>query len=118
MVLPVDPSASHLGEILSSLARPSAYPHPVQEVRVVQTHVSVVFLAGPYAYKVKKPVRLDFLDFSTPELREHYCREELRLNRRLAPELYECVVGIGGERTRPRVGGAPVFEHALRRPRP
>ena len=55
-------TAAHLAEVLASLARPEAYPHPVDAVTVIQTHVSVVFLAGPFAYKVKKPVHFDFLD--------------------------------------------------------
>ena len=57
-------------------------------MEVVETHISWVFLVGDLAYKVKKPVRLDFLDFSTPALRLHFCEEELRLNRRFAPQLY------------------------------
>ena len=51
---------------------------------VVQTHISVVFLAGDEVYKIKKPVRFAFLDFSTLERRRHFCHEEVRLNRRLA----------------------------------
>jgi len=90
----VDPPASHLGEILSELARPSAYPHPVQDIRVVQTHVSVVFLAGPYAYNVKKPVHFDFLDAHLLERRAEMCRQEVELNRRLSPHLYLGVVAI------------------------
>ena len=50
-----------------------------------QTHISVVFLAGPLAYKIKKPVNLGFVDYSTLERRRHFCEEEVRLNRRLAP---------------------------------
>jgi len=90
----VDPTARHLGEILSSLSRPAAYPHPVHDVRVVQTHVSVVFLAGPYAYKVKKPVHFDFLDAHLLERRGEMCRQEVELNRRLSPHLYLGVVSI------------------------
>ena len=59
-----------------------------------QTHISVVFLAGPYVYKVKKPVDLGFLDFGTLARRRHYCEEEVRLNRRLAPEVYVGVVPV------------------------
>ncbi|MGK7312642.1 MAG: AAA family ATPase [Candidatus Longimicrobiales bacterium M2_2A_002] len=81
-------------QILDALARSEAYPHPVDQVRVVQTHISVVFLAGPYAYKVKKPVQLDFVDFTTLERRRHFCHEEVRLNRRLAPDTYDGVVPI------------------------
>jgi uncharacterized protein len=81
-------------ELLEGLDRPGAYPHPAEDVRVVQTHISVVFLAGPYAYKVKKPVRFAFLDFSTLALRRRFCHAEVTLNRRLAPTVYHGVVPI------------------------
>jgi hypothetical protein len=72
-------------------------------------------LTGSYAYKIKKPVNLGFLDFSTLGLRRHYCEEELRLNRRLAPELYLELVEIRGTPQAPRVGGdGPVLEYAIR----
>ena len=61
---------------------------------LVQTHISYVLLAGEHVYKVKKPVRFSFLDFSTPERRRHFCHEEVRLNRRLAADVYHGVVGI------------------------
>ena len=90
----VDPASSHLDEIIRSLSRPTAYPHPVDAVRVIQTHVSVVFLAGPYAYKVKKPVHFDFLDAHLLERRGEMCRQEVLLNRRLSPDLYLGVASI------------------------
>jgi aminoglycoside phosphotransferase family enzyme/predicted kinase len=65
-----------------------AYPHGVERVDIRHTHISVVFLAGIYVYKIKKPVDLGFLDFSTLEKRRHFCEEEVRLNRRLAPSVY------------------------------
>ncbi|MCG8341241.1 MAG: AAA family ATPase [Chlorobiales bacterium] len=77
-----------------ALRLPSAYPHPVEEIVVVETHISLVFLTGPYAYKTKKAVNLGFLDFSTLEKRKHFCREELRLNRRLCADLYLDVVPV------------------------
>jgi aminoglycoside phosphotransferase family enzyme/predicted kinase len=84
-------------------------------IRLVETHVSWVFLTGRHAYKVKKPVRLSFLDYSTPARRAALCAEELRLNRRHAPDLYVDVVTIGGTPAAPRVGSHDgVFEHALR----
>ena len=83
-----------LGELIEALSRPQAYPFPAQQIDVRHTHISVVFLAGPYAYKVKKPVNLGFLDFSTLEKRRHFCERELKLNRRLAPEIYLDVVPI------------------------
>lgn len=73
-----------------------------------------MLLTGEFAYKLKKPVRFSFVDFSTPELRKRFCDEELRLNRRLAPELYLDVVPIGGTRDRPRIGATPAIEHAVK----
>jgi aminoglycoside phosphotransferase family enzyme/predicted kinase len=83
-----------LAELIESLSIPAAYPQPVEKVEVRQTHISVVFLAGEHVYKLKKPVKLDFLDFSTLEKRLHFCREEVRLNRRLAPDVYLGVVPV------------------------
>jgi hypothetical protein len=65
---------------------------------VVETHISWVLLAGDYAYKLKKPVDFGFLDFSTLAARRHFCEEELRLNRRLAPRLYLELVAISSAR--------------------
>jgi len=98
---------------------PAAYSalHPVPgPVTCIETHVSWVFLTGSFAYKVKKPLRLSFIDYSTAERRAALCREELRLNRRHAPGLYVDVVPITGTPAAPRVGAtdAPPFEHALR----
>lgn len=73
---------------LQGLLGRSAYPHPSGEVDLVTTHVSWVFLAGDYAYKVKRPVRYPFIDLTSLERRRFLCEEELRLNRRFAPELY------------------------------
>lgn len=79
---------------IQSLLQPAAYPHPAAAVRLIQTHVSWIFLAGEYAYKIKKPVNFGFLDFSTLDRRLFYCHEELRLNRRLCPEIYLDVVKV------------------------
>jgi len=70
------------------LSQPSAYPEPVCEVSRRETHMSWVFLAGDKVFKLKKPVRFAYLDFSTLARREAMCRAELRLNRRLAPDVY------------------------------
>jgi aminoglycoside phosphotransferase family enzyme/predicted kinase len=87
----------------------------VTAVRVIETHISWVLLTGPYAYKIKKPVKLDFLDFSTLERRREYCLQELRLNRRLAPQLYLDVVPITGSSIEPRMDGTgTAIEYALR----
>jgi hypothetical protein len=90
--------------LIATLSDPGAYPFAVEAVEVRQTHISVVFLAGQFVYKIKKPVDLGFLDFSTLAKRRHYCHEEVRLNRRLAPRVYLDVVSVT------RQGGALQFE--------
>ena len=80
--------------LVAFLASPSSYPHKPKEVRSIQTHISWVFIAPPFVFKVKKPVNLGFLDFSTLEKRHHFCQRELELNRRLCPEVYLGVVPI------------------------
>jgi aminoglycoside phosphotransferase family enzyme/predicted kinase len=104
-----------VGTILDAVSHPDAYPFSVDAVEVRQTHISVVALAGPWAYKLKKPVRLGFLDFSTPELRRHFCAEEVRLNRRLAPTVYTGVVPLARQDGRLRFedDGEPV-EYAVK----
>jgi aminoglycoside phosphotransferase family enzyme/predicted kinase len=81
-------------QLIEVLSDPAAYPGPVDVVEVRQTHISVVFLAGSYAYKIKKPVDLGFVDYSTLERRCHFCTKEVRLNLRLAPEVYLGVVPV------------------------
>jgi hypothetical protein len=104
-----------LDRLIAALRAPACYPHPVREVEVLQTHISCILLAGDYAYKIKKPVNLGFLDFSTLEARRHYCEEELRLNRRTAPGIYLDAIPIGGSVAAPVLaGGEPAIEHALR----
>lgn len=83
-----------LNTIIAQLSKGDAYPFPTEAVEVCQTHISVVFLAGEYAYKIKKPVELGFLNYSTIDSRHHFCQEEVRLNRRLAPDIYLGVVPI------------------------
>jgi aminoglycoside phosphotransferase family enzyme len=77
-----------------ALARPDAYPHRPMSVEVRETHISWVFLAGELVYKLKKPLVLDFLDYGTPKRRRALCLAEVRLNRRLAPDLYLGVRGV------------------------
>jgi hypothetical protein len=97
------------------LLTPGFYPHPVDRVTLVETHISWVFLTGDFAYKVKKPLDLGFLDFSTLEKRERCCREELRLNRRLAPGIYLDVVPLTGRPEAPVLGGhGPAIEYAVK----
>lgn len=102
--------------LAASLLSPAAWPHPVRApVRVVETHISRVYLTGEWAYKVKKPLHLPFLDYSTLERRRACCEEELRLNRRTAPDLYVGVSAIAGTTLAPRVeGDGPAIEYAVR----
>ncbi|HSN52462.1 MAG TPA: AAA family ATPase [Woeseiaceae bacterium] len=107
-VVPVDAG------LVEALLRPAAFPHPAGDIELLETHISWVVLAGGYAYKIKKPVVLDFLDFGTLEKRRHYCDEELRLNRPWAPELYLDVVAITGPADAPVIGGdGEVLEYAV-----
>ncbi len=77
-----------LPEHLAGLLQPQAYPHPVDAVTLVETHISWILLAGEFAYKIKRPVCFPFLDLRSPERRDFFCAEEVRLNRRFAPDLY------------------------------
>src|SRR6266480_3489584 len=81
-------------ELVSFLEVPASYPHGTREVRSIQTHISWVFIAPPFVFKVKKAVNLGFLDFSTLEKRRHFCQRELELNRRLCPSVYLDIVPI------------------------
>ncbi len=85
------------------------------DIEVIETHISVVLLTGTFAYKFKKPVNLGFVDFSSLEKRKYYCSEELRLNRRLAPDLYMGVVRITGSIQQPELDGAgECLEYAVK----
>ena len=82
--------------LIQALKHPERYNHPVAEVSVLETHISWVILTGQFAYKIKKPLDLGFVDFSTLEKRYQYCLEEIRLNSRLAPDMYLGVTPISG----------------------
>ncbi|MGR8952241.1 MAG: bifunctional aminoglycoside phosphotransferase/ATP-binding protein [Gammaproteobacteria bacterium] len=101
--------------LIRGLMSPGAFPHPVSSIRLIETHISWVLLTGQFAYKIKKPVNFGFLDFSTLELRHHYCHEELRLNRRLAADWYLDVVPITGSFDAPCIAGnGEPIEYAVR----
>ena len=85
---------NHQSKIIKLMQTPDFYPHPVRSVTLQETHISRVFLTGDFVYKVKKPVDLDFLDFTTLEKRRHFCRMEVDLNRRLTHGIYQGVVSI------------------------
>src|SRR3989337_2788724 len=88
-----------LPPVIRALLRPSLYPHPVDRVELLQTHISYVLLAGEHVYKIKKPVNFGFLDFSTLARRRYYCRQEVALNARLCSNTY-----LGVSRIRARNG--------------
>jgi len=94
--------------VIRALLKPGAYPHPVADLQLLETHLSWVILTGPYAYKIKKPVAFGFVDFSTEALRSQACREELRLNRRLSPQRYLDLVAVVGP------GDGPGLTQAVR----
>ncbi|HUI25423.1 MAG TPA: AAA family ATPase [Candidatus Kryptonia bacterium] len=95
-----------LPPLIVAMLRPEFYPHDPATVTLVQTHISYVLLAGDEVYKIKKPVRFTFLDFSTLERRKHFCHEEVRLNRRLAADIYRGVVTICRDGDHYRLGSA------------
>ena len=101
--------------LIRSLQNTSVYPHDTDRFQLIETHISWVFLCGPYAYKIKKALNLGFMDCSTLDKRKFYCEEELRLNGRLAPELYLAVVPITGTPQQPQLGGSgEAFEYAVK----
>ncbi|MBC8257470.1 MAG: AAA family ATPase, partial [SAR324 cluster bacterium] len=108
---------AEIPEIVRDLLRAESYPHAVElPVRLQQTHISYLLLTGKWAYKIKKPLNLGFLDFSSLEKRKHFCEEELKLNRHFAPELYRAVLPISKSSTgHYRLGqsGTKIVEYAL-----
>ena len=89
-----DPAGNNRNQLDPVLLSSASFPHAVDSIRLIETHISWVVLTGKYAYKIKKPVRFAFVDYSTLSLRKHYCHEELRLNSRLAPDIYLNVVPV------------------------
>jgi aminoglycoside phosphotransferase family enzyme/predicted kinase len=111
-VLNADSTPSILAPLIKALQQDAVHPHGI---KLVETHISWVLLTGDYAYKIKKPVNFGFLDFSTLAKREFYCREELRLNRRFAPEWYLDVLPITGSYSQPQMNGfGEPIEYAVR----
>jgi aminoglycoside phosphotransferase family enzyme/predicted kinase len=104
-----------LPELIKALLEPEAYPEAPQRIELVQTQMSFVFLTDNYAYKVKKAVNLDYLDYTTLEKRHFYCQKEVELNRRLCPEAYLGVVPITQDKESIFVGGrGKVIEYAVK----
>jgi aminoglycoside phosphotransferase family enzyme/predicted kinase len=101
-------------QLIAALLDPRRYPHPAKTVRLIETHISWILLAGRYAYKIKKSVDLGFIDTTRLETRHEHCCNELRLNRRLAPQIYLAVLPIGGSHSRPELGAQPAIEYAVK----
>ena len=105
-----------LESLIEDLMRPEALPDPAKQILLVQTHISLVFVADEFVYKVKKPVNFGFLDFTTFEKRAFYCRQELNLNRRLAKDVYLNVLPIrfDGKKHSMRSRKGKIVEHAVK----
>jgi aminoglycoside phosphotransferase family enzyme/predicted kinase len=101
---------------IEALRDPAIYPEGADSVEILQTHLSVVVLSGDRAYKFKKAIRLPFADFTSLEKRRQFCEEELRLNRRLCPEIYEEVVALrSDDQGRLRIGEyGEIIDHAVK----
>jgi aminoglycoside phosphotransferase family enzyme/predicted kinase len=97
--------------LIDRLLTPEAFPHTVDRLQLMETHISWVILTGRYAYKIKKPVLFDFVDYSSLQLRRTNCNRELELNRRFAPEIYLDVVPIFEIEGKPVVGSGRL-EHS------
>ena len=108
-------NGANQARLLAALSRPAVFGPGCTHVERLETHISYVLLTGQHAYKIKKPVALGFLDFTTLAARRFFCEEELRLNQRLAPALYLDVVPITGSVDAPVLGGdGPALEYAVK----
>lgn len=102
-------------QLINSLQRAELFPHKINEFRVIETHISWVLLTGEYAYKIKKPLDLGFLDFTSLEKRKFFCEEELRLNSVLAPQIYSQVIPIYGSESSPSLTPqGNIIEYAIK----
>jgi len=101
--------------LLAALQKHPNVDHATGSIELIETHISSILLTGDYAYKIKKPVNFGFLDFSTLANRKYYCEQEMRLNGRMAPEIYLAVVTINGTLDQPAINGeGPVLEYAVK----
>ena len=104
---------THL-KLPDDLMHADVFPHAADNIKCIVTHISWVILAGDYAYKIKKPVNFGFLDFSTLEKRFSACEDELRINRRTAPEIYEGLTRISNTPVALDDDSQPTMEYAIR----
>ena len=104
-----------LPSTVKALLKPQAYPHKPQKIELVQTQMSFIFLTGKYVYKIKKPVDLGYLDYTTLEKRHFFCHQELELNRRLCPSAYLAVVPVVDVKGELRIEGrGEAIEYAVK----
>jgi len=106
----------HHPDPIAALLKAGSFEHLVDDIKLVETHISWVILTGQFAYKIKKPVNLGFVDFSLLEKRRFYCEEEVRLNRRLAPEIYLETVPVTHSPGKPPLmnGKGKAIEYAVK----
>jgi aminoglycoside phosphotransferase family enzyme/predicted kinase len=107
-------SYSNQQKLIAALRDLQLYAPIVPTVQVIETHISWVLLAGDYAYKIKKAINLGFLNYTELDERKFYCDEEIKLNRRTAPDIYLDTVAIGGSLDAPEFGVQPAIEYAVR----
>ncbi|MBM2832038.1 MAG: hypothetical protein HW414_1090 [Dehalococcoidia bacterium] len=108
-------ASPEMPDLVKALLQPESYPHRPERVEMVQTQMSFLFLTGKYVYKVKKPVNLGYLDYTTLEKRRHFCLQEVALNRRLSPDVYLGVVNVvRGESGFHVEGEGEVVEYAVK----
>ncbi len=102
-------------KFLQELKKPETYKEKPENVKIIQTHISYVALTGDYAYKIKKPVDFGFLDFSSLDKRKHFCEQELKLNKRLCPDIYEKTVPITKKDDRIEIDGkGKIIDYAVK----
>lgn len=114
--MPSHKAVDHQATLIANLTNPDCYSHPPAAVEHLETHISHILLVGDYAYKIKKPLNLGFLDFTSLAQRKFYCAEEVRLNRRLAANLYLGYIPICGTKENPLLDGDPndAIEYAVK----
>lgn len=104
-----------LTKLLKNLQHAELFPHPVRYFKLIETHISAIILTGEYAYKIKKPLNLGFLDFTTLAQRHQYCQAELELNQRTAPEIYVELIAITGSEDHPNLNGSgEIIDYAIK----
>lgn len=102
-------------QLIQALQNRQLYDHPIKGFHTLETHLSWIILTGYFAYKIKKPVDFGFVNYTTLEKRYHYCREELRLNQTLAPQIYKEVISINGTFEKPTINGqGAAIEYAVK----